>query len=192
MDLQPELWNNDNTILTLWLDPGRIKRDLQPNKTMGEPLQQASQYLLLIKSDWQGIDGLALRQGYSKTFIVDQRDTLSPNPELWKIQVPKAGTRQSLQINFGEMLDYVLLHKAISIEDDEGNRVPGLIEIKDNESVLYFRPSSAWEPSTYLLVSESRLEDLAGNNLNRVFDPDITLIKSDETKEVYKRTFYII
>ena len=26
LDLQPELWNEDNTLLTLWLDPGRIKR----------------------------------------------------------------------------------------------------------------------------------------------------------------------
>ena len=32
LDLQPELWNHDRTMLTLWLDPGRIKRDLQPNR----------------------------------------------------------------------------------------------------------------------------------------------------------------
>ena len=31
LDLQPELWNDDATELTLWLDPGRIKLDLIPN-----------------------------------------------------------------------------------------------------------------------------------------------------------------
>ena len=39
LDLQPELWNKERTILTLWLDPGRIKRDLQPNKKLGLPLE---------------------------------------------------------------------------------------------------------------------------------------------------------
>src|SRR5687768_10047886 len=28
LNLQPELWNADGTVLTLWLDPGRIKREL--------------------------------------------------------------------------------------------------------------------------------------------------------------------
>jgi hypothetical protein len=32
LDLQPELWNKERTALTLWLDPGRIKRDLIPNR----------------------------------------------------------------------------------------------------------------------------------------------------------------
>ena len=36
LDLQPELWNVDRTTLTVWLDPGRIKRDLQPNGPIGK------------------------------------------------------------------------------------------------------------------------------------------------------------
>ena len=39
LDLQPELWNAEGTVLTLWLDPGRIKRDLIPNKELGIPLK---------------------------------------------------------------------------------------------------------------------------------------------------------
>ena len=38
LNLQPELWNEDRTVLTVWLDPGRIKRDLQPNLKLGNPL----------------------------------------------------------------------------------------------------------------------------------------------------------
>lgn len=34
LDLQPELWNEERTVLTLWLDPGRIKRGLIPNEQM--------------------------------------------------------------------------------------------------------------------------------------------------------------
>ena len=42
LNLQPELWNAERTVLTLWLDPGRIKRDLQPNKRLGNPLTKGS------------------------------------------------------------------------------------------------------------------------------------------------------
>ena len=40
LDLDQELWNKERTMLTLWLDPGRIKRDLQPNQKLGSPLQK--------------------------------------------------------------------------------------------------------------------------------------------------------
>ena len=40
--LDLELWNNERTMLTLWLDPGRIKRELQPNKLLGPPLNKGS------------------------------------------------------------------------------------------------------------------------------------------------------
>ena len=32
LELENELWNPEHTQLTLWLDPGRIKRDLIPNQ----------------------------------------------------------------------------------------------------------------------------------------------------------------
>ena len=51
LDLQPELWNVESTVLTLWLDPGRIKRDLIPNKAMGAPLNVDEKYVLHI-SRW--------------------------------------------------------------------------------------------------------------------------------------------
>ena len=38
---------------------------------------------------------------------------------------------------------------------------------------------------------ESRLEDLAGNNLNRLFDKDITRKSTGEQNEIYKRSFHI-
>jgi hypothetical protein len=51
LDLQPELWNEDRTVITLWLDPGRIKRDLQPNLKLGAPLQQSEKYRSLFQSN---------------------------------------------------------------------------------------------------------------------------------------------
>ena len=96
LDLQPELWNSDHTLLTVWLDPGRIKRDLQPNQKMGEPLEMDEHYQLVIDDDWQDTQGNFLKQRYDKEFFITSRDSLSPNPEAWIIKTPEAGTRWAL------------------------------------------------------------------------------------------------
>ena len=51
--LEPELWDNDRQRLTLWMDPGRIKRDLGPNQLSGTPLQAGNTYTLIIKKNWK-------------------------------------------------------------------------------------------------------------------------------------------
>jgi hypothetical protein len=175
LDLQPELWNQDYTLLTLWLDPGRIKRDLQPNKQLGEPLQQNSHYRLYIRPDWPGTEGLALKQAYQKVFVVTHRDSLSPDPDQWQMQLPKAGTSQVLKVHFREPLDYSLLMNAVYILDKQGKQLPGQIGLSNQESTLLFEPAAPWQPGIYQLAFESRLEDLAGNNLARLFDRDITI-----------------
>lgn len=191
LDLQPELWNTDRTLLTLWLDPGRIKRDLQPNKMMGEPLQKGARYHLLIQPDWQDVNGASLKQMYQKDFVVVQRDSLSPDITKWAIQVPKSGSTEPVAVNFQEPLDYALLNHAVHITDQQGNPVEGEVKVSSNETTLNFTPSSPWKPGTYQLACEARLEDIAGNNLNRVFDRDINLVKSDSSKEVFTRAFQI-
>jgi hypothetical protein len=42
------------------------------------------------------------------------------------------------------------------------------------EKQLNFIPNKPWSPGQYNLQVEARLEDLAGNNLNRLFDRDVT------------------
>ena len=66
LDLQPELWNKERTMLTLWLDPGRIKRDLQPNKKLGSPLEHGASYQIMIKQDWRDAEGDSLSNPISK------------------------------------------------------------------------------------------------------------------------------
>jgi hypothetical protein len=46
LELKPELWNKDGTMLSVWLDPGRIKRDLKPNLLIGAPLAGGKKYTL--------------------------------------------------------------------------------------------------------------------------------------------------
>ncbi len=173
LDLQPELWNADGTVLTLWLDPGRIKRDLIPNKELGTPLKTNEKYTLLVNKSWKSKNGASLLKSYTKIFITTKRDDFSPDPSAWKIHVPSAGGKEPLIIILPQPLDYFLLKEGITVRKIEGSLVSGVIEIDGKESVVKFVPSESWPRGSFTLNVESRLEDLAGNNLDRPFDRDV-------------------
>ena len=192
LNIQPELWNTESTILTVWLDPGRIKRDLQPNRLQGPPLITGEQYKLMISAEWPDKEGTLLMQAYTKNFVASVRDTVSPSPEMWKLIVPKNGTTQPLEVDLGEPLDYVLLLNTIWLIDSNGNIVDGSAHI-DNEEMKYrFTPVKPWSRGSYKLKIEARLEDLAGNNLNRLFDLDLSsAVALQPAKKVFEKEWRI-
>ncbi|HSF53252.1 MAG TPA: Ig-like domain-containing protein [Algoriphagus sp.] len=184
LDLQPELWNEDQTLLTLWLDPGRIKRDLIPNLEMGAPLEMGKSYRLIISDQWKGRSGGNLAQSYTKDFTVTSRDSISPSPTSWTLEIPKAGTIEAVKFNFSETLDFSLLNEVFTIKDDENQPISGKWTIGTEEKSIQFIPENPWKKGKYILQIESRLEDLAGNNLNRLFETDLlnpskTAVESD-------------
>ena len=174
LDLQPELWNNEGTVLTLWLDPGRAKRDLTPNKTLGAPLKKGERYTLHILKTWQSQEGIALTSTFKKIFITSLRDDQSPSPAQWKLKVPASGTTEPLEIDLIESLDYSLLNDAVQLFDADRVPVAGMVKLGDEESTFTFIPNESWKHGDYTLQIEGRLEDLAGNNLNRPFDRDLS------------------
>ncbi|MEZ0540034.1 hypothetical protein [Fibrella arboris] len=189
LDLQPELWNADRTILTLWLDPGRIKRELQPNKRLGAPLQTGNRYQLVVSPGWPDALGATLAQAYTKKFQVTRRDSLSPVPASWSVRPPKPGSSSPLTIVFGESLDYALLTETMRVLqeiDRPSNGLAGTWQIGPNETSCQFRPAAPWIAGRYRLRIENRLEDLAGNNLIRPFDRDITRSKRTDNGPPYK------
>ena len=188
-DLQNELWNKERTMLTLWLDPGRIKRDLQPNLRLGPPLQRGGHYELLIRNDWQDETGANLKNDHSKKFFTGLHDSISPTPDDWKIAIPESGSKEALEISFNESLDPVLAENTMRIETG-GNIVKGDFHINSKGTVLQFLPAESWKPGKYSLAIEARLEDLAGNNLNRLFDADLTQ-KAHKQQEIFNRSFEI-
>jgi len=181
LDLNSELWNEERTVLTLWLDPGRIKRDLIPNRKMGNPLQKGKYYTLIVSDQWKNTEGKTLEQSLSRKLFVGARDDESPQPQTWQLQLPKSATTTPLSIKAGESLDYFLLAETISIADVNNNKVAGTLSIKAKERNIAFTPSQPWKAGRYYLRVSANLEDLAGNNINRPFDRDI--IKEREKKE---------
>lgn len=191
LGLDQELWNKERTILTLWFDPGRIKRDLQPNKNLGTPLLENNSYKILIGQDWRDERGITLKKAYQKNFLAGKRDSMSPNPDRWTVHPPKTSAKDSLRIDLHESLDYILLKNAIHITDNKGNNIKGTFETSAKEAILTFVPDEIWKPGEYTINIESRLEDLAGNNLNRLFDRDITGSGNKEQKTIFTKRFRV-
>jgi hypothetical protein len=191
LDLQPELWNKERTVLTVWLDPGRIKRELIPNQKLGNPLQKGKYYTLLISANWKDVQGLPLQRSYRKQFIVGARDGMSPDPVKWKLDTPDPQTDQPLAIHFDEPLDHFLLEETIRIVDEKNYSIPGRINITGKDSGLEFIPAGKWKAGKYRLQVQSILEDLAGNNLNKLFDRDIRVKKMNADKSVFERAFEV-
>ncbi|MCB0665067.1 MAG: hypothetical protein KDC80_04560 [Saprospiraceae bacterium] len=171
LPLQPELWNKSRDCLTLWLDPGRIKRDLGPNLWLGTPLVKGQSYKIVIASQWKDQMGYPLASSFEKTFTVREPDRIKPDPRDWRVEIPKSGTRQPLRIHFRESLDFSLLSDCINIF--QVDTIPGKVTISDNQDIWIFTPELDWESGFYKIGIDSRLEDLAGNNMIRLFDEEI-------------------
>jgi hypothetical protein len=191
LDLQPELWNDDRTAVTIWLDPGRIKRDLQPNLRMGAPLHIHEQYQLVVLKQWQDAEGISMQKDFSKSFVTTVRDSLSPDPVQWKLSSPKALSKEPLTISFGKALDHFLLLETLQVTGKNGVAIKGKFESADKDRACHFIPDEIWAAGTYTLRIASKLEDLAGNNVNRPFDRDISKTKEPSTQEYYSRSFNI-
>jgi len=191
LDLQPELWNTDGTVLTIWLDPGRIKRDLIPNKQLGNPLKDGDRYTLYVDKSWTSKSGVSLSERYSKTFVVTKRDEQSPDVLTWKVLTPPPDSKQAMEIQFPQALDYFLLTECIAILHSDGDPVPGTVKVTGEERMFRFVPEQVWTKGRYALQVESRLEDLAGNNLNRPFDRNIEKENDVPQQKIFTREFEI-
>jgi hypothetical protein len=191
LDLQPELWNKERTALTLWLDPGRIKRDLIPNRKMGNPLQKGAWYTMVVSEQWKDVQGIYLEKKSEKKFFVGERDSVSPQLQSWIIHPPKAGTQMVIQINLGEPLDYFLLGETIEIANEKNETISGEIKIGQQERIVFFIPDQPWQKGHYRIRVASHLEDLAGNNLNKPFDRDLKIQKAVSVHDFFEKEFVI-
>ncbi|MGC3944644.1 MAG: Ig-like domain-containing protein [Chryseolinea sp.] len=186
LELNPELWNDVRDMLTVWLDPGRIKRGLHPNENLGQPLTVNQQYTLVVSNQWKDVNGIPLANDVVKHFAVSRRDSLSPLPSKWTIVAPRSNTTDELCVRFYEPLDYGLLNVTLHVFPasdrqslSSGNVIKGKWRITDEERSACFTPEGTWNDGTYTLEIESRLEDLCGNNLARPFERDMTSSNGD-------------
>jgi hypothetical protein len=173
LELEQELWDPEGKRLTLLFDPGRVKRDLLPNREVGSPLREGRRYTLVIDSAWRDAAGRPLQAEFRKPFEAGPPDHDPPSESNWQITPPRAATSDPLIVAFPEPLDEALLERVIHVTTPSGERIGGAIEIDQHETRWRFRPNQAWKPGDYLLDAATLLEDLAGNSLERPFEVDV-------------------
>ena len=173
LELDEELWDWDGTRLTVFIDPGRIKRAVTPHEELGPALTAGETYDLRIDEKWRDAKGNPLKDPYAKTFRVGRPDYDPPDPKTWSIQPPGAGTMKPLVVAFPEPLDHALLERVVWVTDDNGEELAGKVDVSTGEQRWTFTPETPWRAGEHKLVALSTLEDLAGNGIDRPFEVDV-------------------
>jgi hypothetical protein len=166
-----ELWSRDGRRLTLWIHPGRIKKGVNLREELGPVLEPDRTYSLVIGKELLDTDGQALAKAFTKKFRATRAVRLLVDIDEWKLAAPKVGTKEPLVLRFPRPLDQALLQRFVRILR-EGEPVAGRIELGKEERSLAFVPRIAWQAKAYQVVVDDRLEDLAGNTPEQLFDVD--------------------
>ena len=73
------------TRLTLFIDPGRIKREVKPLEDIGPALEAGKRYTLEIDAVLRDSAGLPLRESFRKSFRVSTPDRDPTSLATWKL-----------------------------------------------------------------------------------------------------------
>ncbi|MDW3192462.1 MAG: hypothetical protein R8G66_08855 [Cytophagales bacterium] len=183
VEITEGLWNANRTRLTLFFHPGRVKRGVGPNLTMGAVLEPGNSYQLSFDPEWKDALGRAIGETSPKSFRVSEADRNRINPQNWTIQAPMSGSIEPIQINWSKPLDYALAKRMISVIH-ENQDVPVIAELFDHERQLQLIPSSEWSAGKYFLEIDPRLEDLAGNTAFHLFDTATSSMEDPKGRDV--------
>ncbi|MBW1298319.1 hypothetical protein [Aquimarina litoralis] len=188
LPLENALLSKDGTLLTLWIEPGRQKRDLIPNKRLGAVLKEGASYTLIIDKNLKDVDGIPMDSSFEYTFKVITSDRDQPNIKEWEFSIPKSNTKDPLIIHLNDVLDYGSVYNNITIISGNEAVLEGSFTIKTNENKVLFYPINNWTNDTYTLKCNKVIEDVSGNNLERLFDRNI---QKEIVQPTLQRTFII-
>jgi hypothetical protein len=175
LPMEPELWDSSRQRLTLLLDPGRIKRGLAPNTEFGYPLTEGVPVSIVVQQDFRDAEGRPLLAPAKRSYRVGPAIRTRVDPSLWQLTLPRAESNDLLVASFDRPLDHALLRRCLTVLDTATVPVRGEAHIDESRHRWSFTPSSPWRAGAYALRVDSRLEDVAGNSVRRVFDRELHL-----------------
>lgn len=182
MQFKEELWSGDGKRLTILFDPGRIKRGVSTNMRRGPALEATNQYQIRISNTWQDVYGQPLETTTKDIEVVEAYRTKIKANE-WRINQPKAQSYEALTVHFDRIMDHALIQSMIQLKDRKGNPLAGYWEISEQEQQIQFIPEKKWKKGKYQIVIDSRLEDVAGNNLQNLLDYNKTDEQNNDTHQ---------
>lgn len=171
LEIDEELWDPEMMRLTLFIDPGRIKRGVKPLEEIGPSLEAGQRYTLVIDREWRDAAGQPLAETFRKEFTVVAPDRTPPDPKRWTIRAPAANSREPLVVEFDEPLDAALAQRLIHVLAD-GRPLTLAARLVNAERELQLVPVEPWPRGTLQLRVVTIIEDLAGNNVGKPFEVD--------------------
>ena len=184
LNLKAPLLSDDGTLLTIWIEPGRQKRLLGPNRHLGSVFDPYENYTLKIDGSIKDMEGANMTSSVSHRFITTDADREQPSIDAWSVGSLQAHTLNPLTIAITEQVDYGSLIDAFGLYY-QGHRVAGTLEYDSHGNTILFQPEENWQAGDYTISLEQQLEDLAGNNLMHLFDRPIKE-ESQETPQEFK------
>jgi hypothetical protein len=167
-----ELWDPDFRRLTLTFDPGRIKRGLTSNESMGPPIAEGKSYALVIDRDWPDARGAPMVEGFRKTFRGGPAERTPPDPRQWHLVVPRQDSSEALAVEFPTPMNYALLQRMLGVSGPSG-KLSGTVSVARQEMEWRFTPQRTWKAGDYQLIVNFAIEGLAGNHIGQPFDIDV-------------------
>ncbi len=171
LPLDYEFWDTAHTRFTAFLDPGRVKSGILPNKQMGRALDAGRSVTLVISREWRDEHGLPLKEEYRRVLQVAAPARAPLDPRAWRIEPPAADGRHALVVTFPKPLDHGLLMRALGVVRN-GESIAGDITIETAETRWIFTPRDPWRAGPHELLALDTLEDAAGNQIGRAFEVD--------------------
>jgi hypothetical protein len=167
-----ELWDQSGRRLTMTFDPGRIKRGLTSNQTMGPPITEGRSYTLTIDREWRDARGVSMAEGFRKVFRAGPAERNPPDPKQWRVTAPQAGTTAALSVTFPDPMSFPLLQRMLEVKGPRAI-IAGTVSIERQETEWRFTPREPWQAGAYRLVVDTAIEDLAGDHIGQAFDIDV-------------------
>jgi hypothetical protein len=163
--LSQELWSPDGRRLTVFMEPGRIKRGLGADPTHDPALVVGRTYKLVIT---------ALGQTASHTFRVSDPVLEAVDETCWRLVSPTVGTLSPVVVHFDRVMDAALCEEEIGVMAPSGDAVQTRVSLAMNGTAAQFIPSLPWHAGEHRLVISERLEDVCGNRLGEALDHDLS------------------
>jgi hypothetical protein len=169
LPVEADFWSPDHRRYTLFLDPGRVKRGILPNRERGRPLRAGHAYALAIAAEWPDENGQPLKAAFRHEFTAGPAIASGIDASAWRITPPTPGTRDRLVVEFDRALDHAVVARALGVERD-GIAVDGAGSVEAGDTRWVFVPRAAWPPGVYRLTAQPFLEDPQGNQIDRAFE----------------------
>lgn len=164
VEMEEGLWSTDRRRLTLLIHPGRIKRNVGPNMTMGKVFEEGQSYSLVISERWN------LKKDYRKKFEISKAIRTAIDPSTWHVTSPRPGTLDDLIIVTNKLLDKALSERLISVNDQNKSVIEGDFKYDSETLRLIFTPQNQWTEASYMVQIDPKLEDVCGNTPLAAFD----------------------